>query len=786
VTPRHRLVLSAEVALAIVTLATVAGMGRLFDGSGWIGPLTANAVAAHATATLLRRRGISLPLAGIAMAGAAYLVAAWTTQWSTTAFGIPLGETWSAMGADLRVAWSTYQEVRAPAPVVPGFVLASALALWCIAYVADWAAFRLWVPFEATLPAGTLFLFTALLGSERGRSSAVTLYAGALLMFLLLHRMARQDGSSHWVSDREALGHRSLLVAGGGLAIVAVLVGSLVGPSLPGAGSPGVIDAREIGSSGDSRVTISPLVDIRSRLIEQAATEVFTVRSATRSYWRLTSLERFDGQIWSSNGAYGKADGELEAAGAAGIPTETFEQTFTIEALAAIWLPTAYQPRDLSVAGVTVRYDASSSTVIVDNSIESSDGLVYQVTSESPRLTTEQLAALSGDVPSEIADENLDLPGDFSPRVRALAQQVTRGARTPAEQARSLQDYLRTFTYSLAVQRGHSDDVLESFLFDTKVGYCEQFAGAFAAMARSLGLPTRVAVGFTTGEVDPGDPELFHVRGEHAHAWPEVYLAGAGWVMFEPTPGRGAPNAEGYTGVREQQAAGNGAPGATFAPSTTTPTTIPRSGGTIPQQQPNPDSPAPQGGGRGSGDRSPLDIVLDPLRTVAPVAGAVLLAYLALFPVALVVRRWRRRRRAETPQEQVDLAWIEAVERAELVGFREVLSDTFPERAAVLGTVLPSARDSSAFLAAIVETASYSRDGADGDDVAAATEAAEQIRAAAWAVTPFGRRVAVWLDPRGGLKRWRADRARRQRQITMSARGDMEQERELVGSIDRG
>lgn len=63
-------------------------------------------------------------------------------------------------------------------------------------------------------------------------------------------------------------------------------------------------------------------------------------------------------------------------------------------------------------------------------------------------------------------------------------------------------------------------------------------------MARSLGIPSRVAIGFTPGEL--ADDGLFHVTGRQAHAWPEVFLAGAGWVSFEPTPGRGAPGAEGY------------------------------------------------------------------------------------------------------------------------------------------------------------------------------------------------------------------------------------------------
>ena len=163
---RHSLVLSAEVSLAFVTLAAVLGMSRLFEGGGWLAPLLINAVAAHVTATALRRRGVLLPVAGVAMALVAFVVIAWTTHWSTTALGLPLDDTLRAMRTDLNVAWSTYQEVRAPAPATTGFVLASAFALWFIAFVADWAAFRLWVPFEATLPAGTLFLFTALLNCD--------------------------------------------------------------------------------------------------------------------------------------------------------------------------------------------------------------------------------------------------------------------------------------------------------------------------------------------------------------------------------------------------------------------------------------------------------------------------------------------------------------------------------------------------------------------------------------------------------------------------------------------
>src|SRR3546814_3802233 len=78
----------------------------------------------------------------------------WTCYLSTTIVGIPTGETWSTVGDDLSAAWSLYKDVVAPAPAEPGFIVSSAAAIWSIAYIAAWAAFRLWVPFEATLPAG--------------------------------------------------------------------------------------------------------------------------------------------------------------------------------------------------------------------------------------------------------------------------------------------------------------------------------------------------------------------------------------------------------------------------------------------------------------------------------------------------------------------------------------------------------------------------------------------------------------------------------------------------------
>lgn len=782
-TVRRPLLPAAEVALAVITAAVVLGMSRLFTGGGWLGPLLANALAAHVVAGVSRRRGLSLPRAAIVTATAAALVTTWTLYGSTTSFGIPMPDTLSAMRADLDLAWSLYQTVVAPAPAAPGFVLASAVAVWCVAFVADWAAFRLWVPFEATLPAGTIFLFTSLLGADRGRGWAVALFAGSLLGFVLLHRTVRQDATSHWVEERRAQGQRYVVGLGVALGVVAVVSGAVLGPTLPGARSAGVINPKGLGGGASSRVTVSPLVDIRSRLVNQSDLEVFQVRSPEPSYWRLTSLDRFDGRIWSSSGSFETAATTLPAPESTRLAVETFDQTFLLAALGAIWLPTAYEPRALDTNGVKVLYEPRSATLIVDRSADTSDGMTYRVTSSSPRITAADLAGAAGTVREEIRADYLGLPSDFSPAVRRLATDLTARASSPYTAALALQNHLRTFVYDLGVPAGHSDDVLEEFLFTTKRGYCEQFAGAFAAMARSIGLPARVAVGFTQGERDSADLTLFHVRGEHAHAWPEVYLAGAGWVSFEPTPGRGQPFAESYTGVPVSQAA-NGDP---TTATTASPTTVAPSPSSIPDASAGPRIPEDDLSTGGAPRSSASDglitrFLLRPLRQATLVAGLALATYLVLVPLSLLIVRRMRRKRATSPAARISLAWHEVVEAAELLGYVEVPSDTLQERVVRLRSLLDdgAARAEAAVLAHRVEVATYSADGADELDAELAEEASAVLRRTATEAAPTQARVRRWLDPRPTLRLWRSRRPGH-RQIVTTASADRARDREPVG-----
>ncbi len=738
-----------ELAFAAISLATVIGFRRVFLGSEWFLPLVLHAVAAHVTVTLSRRRRLPAVLAIGLSALVALVFISWIHAGQATTFGVPTFATIDALTTSVTDAFSLFSDVKAPTEPLEGFLVATAVAIWASAIIGDWAAFRADATVEAVLPAAALFGVAAVLGADVDRIAVTGIWIGAVLAFVVVRRADRLGRSSTWVGERRSRGPRTLVVLGGALAVAATVVAAVIGPRLPGAEAEAVVSLTDLGDDGPgTRVTVSPLVDIRSRLVQQANVEVFTVRSEVRAYWRLTSLDEFDGTIWKSNGSYGKSSGDLDD----GVPVAsdriTFDQRFEVSALSQIWLPAAYEPQAVDVEQA-VRYDEVSGTLIVDTEVPTSDGTSYGVRSALPQHRPEALAGATPAVPADIAERYLGLPDDFSPAVAQLTQQITAGSANAYEASRRLQDWFReNFTYDLEVALDHSIGDVESFLFEARAGYCEQFAGSFAAMARSLGIPARVAVGFTPGVADPDDPTLFRVRGEHAHAWPEVYLGEYGWVAFEPTPGRGAPFAEQYTGVPEQQVTSGG------DPSTATTTPAPPS-----TEAPSPDASIPDldvpdfgeqdpdfgtGGSRAS-EPSPWP---GRIAVVAAALVATVALYLALVLAVGAYQRAARRRRATTPSSQVALAWDESLAAVRRVGVPVRRSATQSQAAAQIAGRIPTAATPIRTLAAAVERAAFAPAPPDEDAGTQALVLADEIGDAARHSIDARERFRTRFDPR--------------------------------------
>lgn len=734
----------SEVALAAVTLAGVIGLRRAFVGAEWFWPLAGQALAAHALSAVLRRRGVSTPLSLLAVGAAGAVAICWVYAGSTTVFGLPTGDTVGALVDAIDVATTSFSEVKAPTDALDGFLIGTAAAIWIGAAVADWAAFRVDATIEATLPSASLFVISAIFGADIDRVLLSALWLGAVLLLVLFRRTERLGRTATWVGDRRRIGPQTQVAVGAVLVGLAVVVGAITGGRLPGSGGDGVVDILNIGDDGPgTRVTVSPLVDIRSRLVEQADVEVFTVRSDVRSYWRLTSLERFDGRIWSSNGSYGSADGDLEDGVSVASQRITFEQSYSISALDQIWMPAAYEPVEVTSTTDT-RYDEVSATLIVDTDIDSSNRVDYQVTSALPQHDPVALAAASEEIPDDIADVYLDLPADLPPEVAGVARQVTQGAASDYDRAKALQDWFRSeFTYDLGVRIGHSSQAMADFLGERR-GYCQQFAGTFAAMARSLGIPARVAVGFTPGDQDPSDPSLYRVRGKYAHAWPEVYLGEYGWVLFEPTPGRGAPLAENHTGVVEQQVSAGGAPGDVETPETpaTAPQPTPGTAPTLPTPELDEPTLTPGAGDQDEGESA----VVRWLRRIGVATAVAVLVGLAYLGIVLAVTRWRRHRRttaAVEPPDKVALAWDEVLGAASRAGISVRASQTPQEVATRVGAHLPEFEGPVRTLALTVQDSTFAPIAPSAELAEQALALAREIEAAADAsMTPRDRFLA--------------------------------------------
>ncbi len=166
----------------------------------------------------------------------------------------------------------------------------------------------------------------------------------------------------------------------------------------------------------------------------------------------------------------------------------------------------------------------------------------YQVTSAISRAEPEQLLNATTNYPVWISERYLQLPPNLPQRVRDLASRVTDGMETPYGKAKALEDYLRNnYPYNLRVDPPpFNADGVDHFLFTLGEGYSEYFASTMAVMLRTVGVPARLAVGYTTGDRIEHKP-LFAVTDSHSHAWLEVYFPEYGWIPFEPTPGKSLP-----------------------------------------------------------------------------------------------------------------------------------------------------------------------------------------------------------------------------------------------------
>ena len=699
-TTRHNTLLAAELALLGLTVAVTISLERLFIDTSFLRQTLILVIGSHVVAAATRRARLSMAIA-TPISGIALIVLGTAVFYpDVSALIIPTGETVTALGNDLRAAWDVFGEDSAPVPPVTGFLVTASALVWYGVFLADWAAFRLRSPLEAVAPAIAVFVFGSLLGVDRNEIAHGLTFAVGLLAVLVTMRAERQAREEVWVADGSNRGVRTTLQLGATIGGAAVLIGALLAPSLPGASAQPLLDISEINDGPETRSVVSPLVEVSASLVQQADIELFTVQVAPeqRDYWRLMALTTFQDEIWARSSNFDQVRDEVGSDVASSVFTRPVTQRITNLALGNIYLPAAYEvSRVIDNGSVELEYEVATGALVVERSLQDIPlGYTYEIESSIPDfepgdLPVDATAGLSGGFISEHTqlpapcanDEDAGTTGCWPTGVTTLAQQIVAdaGATTDHERALALQNFFLgpSFTYDLDVALEHNINDMNTFL-TVRRGYCEQFASTFAAMARSIGLPARVAVGFTWGDYDESRG-AYVVSGKHAHAWPEVYFADVGWVIFDPTPGRSRGFDADITGLgaAEQFGANTDSGDDTDAPTTTTteaPAATPGDGTrpvapttTVPTgtaEETETVVPVAAGDDGGSG----------PWGRLALIALAIV-AIIGFVPlVQLLRRRARAARIAADPLGQAELAWDDAVGALRLLGYAPRLEQT--------------------------------------------------------------------------------------------------------------
>lgn len=687
--------LAATAGLMLYAAAIGAGFSRVFTDWSFVGDLIAIIVVGHGLSYLFRLIRLpaiyAVPLLLVAIAWTIAIV----NYRSTLQFGLPLTDTWEAIRADLDNSLAEFRTATAPVPYAGGWRLLAAITFGLAVWLADTFAFRAQARGEALVPGAVVFVFIAALGVEENRVLFSLAVIGTGFYALALIRQRAERRPRTWLGSP---GNPLLGAAPAALCAAAVVMAGAwaLAPHLPGADADPLFDATGSGT-GDTEV-VSPLVDIRPRLVNDADNVQFTVVATQPSYWRLVSLPQFDGRRWDLRD--GELDSTTDELGAALPGSLENRLTVTIDDLTGSFVPVAAEP--VQASGPNAHFNALTSALIkTETGLRTDD--TYQVVSAMPRFDPDELRqATSTDPPDPVF---LQLPADLPPVVAATAAEVTAGEDSNFDRLLTLQNWFRSeFTYSTDIDAGSGNSAIEQFLADRQ-GYCEQFAGTFAAMARSMGLPARVAVGFTQGE--PSGDGTYTVLGRNAHAWPEVWFDGFGWVPFEPTPGRGMPGAEAWTGVPPRQ---DGDPPPQTAPpttttTTTTTTTVP-DGGVVPPDDSTTTTTttttvAPPLDDQASGDEDDNRLWL--------IIALIIIIVASLLAVPALVRRWRRSRHkplTDPAHVLLDL-WDRAIAALGAIGFTAPASLTPTEVSAAAAIEFPELADPLARLASAATVASY-------------------------------------------------------------------------------
>ncbi len=465
------------------------------------------------------------------------------------------------------------------------FPVTIALLFWYIGMLMAWSVFRRGSVWPALIPAGIGLLVNAYyyLGPAR-----LDLYLAfyILLALMFVARMTLLGREREWQAARVSYStdlRLDFLRAG----LVAALAGVLIGWAAPGlAASPTAATTwREMTGSfrvvregwmrmfaavrgygqaysdfygdslalgGPARLSAEPIMDVHIQAMSGEDRELDDSEKIQRFYWRAAAYGNYiDGRWLVGDTTFREFDPDDASSRVQSAPYAARRQVslaFTMHVPASSRLYVAPQPLWFDRANtLELTFDpvggAQTDIIGVRAQEVLRRGEVYQMIAAVSVADEVSLQTAGSDYPAWVRAGFLVVPPEVTPRTRDLARQIVTeaGAETPYDMAVAITNWLRAnITYDQNIDAPPPNvDPIDYLLFVTQRGYCNYYASAEVLMLRALGIPARLAVGFSEGQLDQ-DSAVYHVLEQNAHAWPEVFFPKYGWVEFEPTTSEAA------------------------------------------------------------------------------------------------------------------------------------------------------------------------------------------------------------------------------------------------------
>lgn len=718
----------------------------LFAPASWLGPVVLTVAFIAVVGGVLRRwsghHTVIVPGQIWALALSLHVLFLLEDTW----YGIP---TWSSLGRVpglLTQAFESVQTSSAPVPLVPGATFCITVLVGVVAIGVDHVAVTRHAPAAAGIPLLAAYLASAS-NSGTGLQVRYFLLAGLAYLALLgedglsaLRRWGGFGGTSFSLRRADPTGRFG--TAGRTMGALAIAAGIILPAVLPHADPTFLasgLGRNRVGPGGG--ITLDSTLDLTRNLNDRSSEPVlrYTTTARDPQPLRIGVLDHYEGGQWRPS-----TTRMIDTGGIMPTPVGTFADSqkaklvVTENNVRSPQLAMPPNPIAMSLDPAQWRLDLHET---------------YRATQHIERYDVEflQPEPTAADFPDQL-DASPDatallLDGASATRVAELHSEIIPVGASPLESAWAIQSYLRgpEFSYSLELAPPVSDptgapadDPLSQFLL-TKQGYCIQFATAMVMMSRERGIPARMVIGYLPGSYRDG---AYTVVAADAHAWPELWFPGLGWVRFEPTPSARSGTAPAWSA--RPVAVPNPSVAPTSSGATPSPTTRPRDDIDV--------------------GAAPVTTTADPLSRVATWLGAnwlmlTLILVGALAVLAVPAGSWldarRARRRARNDAERVEAQWHQLMDQLTDLGVPPEGSATPRQAGAQLVDRAALATPDAAAMARVVATLERARyAAADGSELDM-QEDADTVRRAVSARRRRRVRVTARLWPRSGVRYWR-------------------------------